>query len=180
MQMFWAELLPFGVRMLYQLIYVNSLIKIRCVLNWHIGMRKLRFWQSLGAGRNGVLRAGPPPPTRKHGLVSSSGTSLIQASAAKSIPFLGLARACCRGGLILAKCCNVRGGFCVRRWQGHPAPIPARSARRHRPVQRLTTIVYAGDLHVFFIKKKKRKIFMFLRSPSPNKKTLWLNRKKCL
>lgn len=91
MQMFWAELLPFGVRMLYQLIYVNSLIKIHFVLNWHIGMRKLRFCQSLGAGRNRVLRAGPPPPTRKHGLVSSSGTSLIQASAAKSIPFLGLA-----------------------------------------------------------------------------------------
>lgn len=39
MQMFWAELLPFGVRMLYQLIYVNSPIKIRFVFNWHVGMR---------------------------------------------------------------------------------------------------------------------------------------------
>lgn len=45
----------------------------------------------------------------------------------------------------------------MKRWQGHPARIPARSARRHRPVQRLTTIVYGGDLHVFFIKKKKKK-----------------------
>lgn len=122
----------------------------------------------VGPGRSEVRWAGHPK-TCPHGQGEPIGwlTDVM----VRSVPFLGLARACWHSGHILAKCSNVWGGFCV--WD-------VGSGIQHRVLT--DPILYNNtELHhcprcwftcAFHLKKKKkRKIFMLLHSPSPNKKS---------